>query len=872
MANTYVDYTATAAQQYFAFNFPYLEDEHVVVEIEGVDQTITTNYTIETSPTQRINLSNPTTALAGGELVRIKRRSAPNTNLVDFQNGSVLTESELDRAYLHNRYLAEEATEGADAGLKELEGSTNFNANNKQIKNLADGTLATDAINKGYVDTQIALTDTNLAGFYKSTHTGNGTDNVFTLSFTPQTTDAKAYIVSIDGLVQVPDTDYTIGATAITFNTIPANSAEICVVATAAASVATVNEAQVTSTGSNAPRSLANRFADVINVKDFLCDDGSPVAGDGVHDDTTGIQAAINAAETAGGGVVLVPYSSAGYIISGSLQMKSKVTLTGEAPASNWIAWADALASGNFIKLANNANTPMVTVGSGVDLWAIHNLKFDGNGANQTSYEAVGIHAVHQSIGWQVTHNLIMNTKGYGFLKLGRGVAEILFNSIENGLCMQRCSDIKVIGNNIFSDNTTKTTEFPPFWIGDLSLKNIIEQNMVWHGPQDADLLRKDISSVSGTTVTFASDHGFFEKMPLTITTSETLPEPLASYPNPAQTHTYYVNIIDSTSIRLAKSWLDYEASTWINFTTPGSGTHTLRHGLETTFLLSGAGDTQHNLISGNRVEDGEHHAGVVKGAIKNVFVGNYFGKSNRRGRPNGSGMQLQSEANNNTFTGNVFGRDVYSGDLSKDQYGLYIDSSCFNNSFENNYAENNLIYNINDLSNLDYASKNLYGIREMNLANTSIPFRYGRSQNVAFELTLNSTISNITASTNVDIAFDSETFDTASACTGGVFTAPEAGRYQLNFSLQLSNVDTASSFIIAYINTTNQSYRFYLNANQMVADFDNQTIQGSAIASMALNDTARITLFVSGGANQVDVIGGGGTTNTSFFMGTLLN
>jgi len=272
MANTYVDYTATAAQQYFAFNFPYLEDEHVVVEIEGVDQTITTNYTIETSPSQRINLSNPTTALAGGELVRIKRRSAPNTNLVDFQNGSVLTEAELDRAYLHNRYLAEEATEGADSGLKELEGSANYNAGNKQIKNLADGTLATDAVNKGYVDTQIALTDTNLAGFYKSTHTGNAVDNVFTLSFTPQTTDAKAYIVSIDGLVQVPDTDYTIGATAITFNTIPPNSAEICVVATAAASVATVNQAQVTALGTTTARSLENRFGDVVNVLDYGAD------------------------------------------------------------------------------------------------------------------------------------------------------------------------------------------------------------------------------------------------------------------------------------------------------------------------------------------------------------------------------------------------------------------------------------------------------------------------------------------------------------------------------------------------------------------------------------------------------------------------
>ena len=272
MANTYIDYTATAGQTDFNFSFPFLEDSHIVVEVEGVDQTLTTNYTIETSPVQKIVLSSPTTALAGGELVRIKRVSDPSTNLVDFVNGSVLTETELDRAYLHNRYLSEEAYDGVNTGLGELAGSTNYNANNKQIKNLADGTLATDAVNKGYVDSQVSLSNTNLAGFFKSTHTGNGSDNVFTLSFTPQTTEAEAYIVSIDGLVQVPDTDYTIGATDITFNAIPANSAEICVVATAASSVATVNEAQVTATGSTTARSLANRFAEQVNVLDYGAD------------------------------------------------------------------------------------------------------------------------------------------------------------------------------------------------------------------------------------------------------------------------------------------------------------------------------------------------------------------------------------------------------------------------------------------------------------------------------------------------------------------------------------------------------------------------------------------------------------------------
>lgn len=604
----------------------------------------------------------------------------------------------------------------------------------------------------------------------------------------------------------------------------------------------------------------------VFNVLDY------GAVGNGSTDDLSAIQSAINAAETAGGGTVLVPHSSAGYLISGTIQMKEKVNLCGPTSASNWISWATALASGNFIKLADNANVPMIQVGSGVDLWGIHNLKLDGNGANQTSYEAVGIHAVHESIGWQVTHNLIMNTKGYGFLKLGRGVAEILFNSIENGLCMQRCSDMKVIGNNIFSDDTAKTTEFPPFWVGDISVKNIIEQNMIWHGPSDTDLLSKEISSVSGTTVTFSSAHGFFEKMPLTLSTTGTLPEPLATgLSSPAQTYTYYANIIDSTSIRLAKTWAEYNSGTWINFTTSGSGTFTARHGIESTFFLSGA-DSIYNLISGNRAEDGEQHAAVVKGANKNTFTGNYFGKSNRQNKANGSGLQLQSEANNNTFTGNFFGRDVSVPSLSLDKFGVRIDSTCFENSFENNDAVNNQTLNISDLYTSSYSSKNLYGLREMNLDSTSIPFSSGRSQNVAFELRQNATISNITASSNYDVAFDTEVFDTASACSSGVFTAPVSGRYQFNFALQLSNIDTASAYILAYILTTDSSYRFYINADQMVADFDNQTIQGSAIASMTSGQTAKIRLFISGGADQVDIIGGGGTTDSSFFMGTLLD
>ena len=157
MAITFVDYTATASQTDFLFNFDYLEDEHVVVTVDGVTQTLTTNYTIDLTSTKKIVLSSPTTPIAGGEIVRIQRISAPDENLVDFQNGSVLTESELDRAYLHNRYLAEESAEQNDVSLRVKTGASgSFDALNKKIVNVSDPTADQDAATKNYVDDTVA--------------------------------------------------------------------------------------------------------------------------------------------------------------------------------------------------------------------------------------------------------------------------------------------------------------------------------------------------------------------------------------------------------------------------------------------------------------------------------------------------------------------------------------------------------------------------------------------------------------------------------------------------------------------------------------------------------------------------------------------
>jgi len=106
MANTYVDYTATAGQIDFTITFSYLSYLHIKAEVNGVENTEFTVVIVNQNKIVRFN-SN----LEVNDAVRIYRDSAAATALVDFENGSVLTESELDLAYLHNLYLSEENKE-----------------------------------------------------------------------------------------------------------------------------------------------------------------------------------------------------------------------------------------------------------------------------------------------------------------------------------------------------------------------------------------------------------------------------------------------------------------------------------------------------------------------------------------------------------------------------------------------------------------------------------------------------------------------------------------------------------------------------------------------------------------------------------------
>ena len=230
MANTFEDYTVSTSTTDFNITFEYLEESHIVVEIDGVLQS-TSTYSIVAGPPNLVRLNTPVTS----GVVRVRRDSDADSDnpFVDFVNGSVLTETELDKAYRHNLYLNEEIGNLNELSLQKEAGGTNWDAKNNKILNVSDPTLIQDASTKNYVDTQISNTITGSSDVpQKTTFTGTGSATVFTFASGITLDGDTVYEVAINGVLQEPTVAYTIDADAntITFTSPPALSANIVVV------------------------------------------------------------------------------------------------------------------------------------------------------------------------------------------------------------------------------------------------------------------------------------------------------------------------------------------------------------------------------------------------------------------------------------------------------------------------------------------------------------------------------------------------------------------------------------------------------------------------------------------------------------------
>jgi len=121
----------------------------------------------------------------------------------------------------------------------------------------------------------------------------------------------------------------------------------------------------------------------------------------------------------------------------------------------------------------------------------------------------------------------------------------------------------------------------------------------------------------------------------------------------------------------------------------------------------------------------------------------------------------------------------------------------------------------------------------------------------------------NIALNTAVTVVLGTEVFDNNGDFSSNTFTAPVAGRYQLNMHVLLAQLDAGHTFSGANIITSNRNYQFTIdNAADFSADFSENPYSAclSVLADMDASDTAHLTVQCQGGTQQTDI-----NTGTSF-------
>ena len=232
MPQSYIEYTANGSTNQFDITFSYIERTHIKVYVDNVEDT---TFTFVND-----NRIQTTSMPANGAVVKVDRDTPIDARLVDFQDGSVLTETDLDKSANQNFFNSQETRDEVASKLGQNNAGV-YDALNKRIINVGTPTAGTDAANKTYIDTQ--------------------TNNAFTSATNAATseTNAAASATAAAGSATTASTKATEAATSATnAATSETNAASSASTASTQASTATTQATNAASSASAASTSETN--------------------------------------------------------------------------------------------------------------------------------------------------------------------------------------------------------------------------------------------------------------------------------------------------------------------------------------------------------------------------------------------------------------------------------------------------------------------------------------------------------------------------------------------------------------------------------------------------------------------------------------
>lgn len=144
MAYSYVRYTGNGSTTNYTFSFPTISTDHIKVRVNG---SLVTNWSFLNSSTIQF-----ASAPANGAIIDIRRETPKDSTIVNFTDGSVLLERDLDLLATWQLYLGQETEDALEDTIK-VDSQGRFDAQNKRIINVADPVNAQDAVTKTWAET-----------------------------------------------------------------------------------------------------------------------------------------------------------------------------------------------------------------------------------------------------------------------------------------------------------------------------------------------------------------------------------------------------------------------------------------------------------------------------------------------------------------------------------------------------------------------------------------------------------------------------------------------------------------------------------------------------------------------------------------------
>lgn len=281
MALARVVYTQSVyGNKNFTVPFPYISRDHVKVTVNGAN----TPFTWNNPNTVHIN---PAPAL--GAVVEVRRVTERNNLLVDFKDGSTITESDLDLLALQNFYLAQEADDLAEEsnGIANAAAGTAAGAVATADAASAAAASAVTTANSANATANSALSNANSA--VTTANTALSTANTASSNANAAVTTANAAQTSANNAV----------STANSANTTANNAASQATTAVSTANTAAGNAATALSTANTA---LANSetavsLANSASIKADSAEDAAEAASQAAQAAAADANTAVNTAQ-----------------------------------------------------------------------------------------------------------------------------------------------------------------------------------------------------------------------------------------------------------------------------------------------------------------------------------------------------------------------------------------------------------------------------------------------------------------------------------------------------------------------------------------------------------------------------------------------